>query len=69
MDRLREKFLKENKGKHIRLLFANGFQLKCILIDYDSEVMEVLTNVYTQTCDVLVQIPFDAITAFVPPVD
>lgn len=60
---LRRKVLEENKDCNIRLIFANGFQMPCRLVDYDENDMLIETRTY-ESSPVLV--PHSAISTFVP---
>ena len=65
LGKLRSKLLEENKGLHIRLIFANGFQMPGRLADYDENDMLIETKAY-ESSPVLV--PHSAVSTLVPAV-
>jgi len=63
MNSIRKNFLEENKNRLIRLIFANGFQLRGRLVDYDEVDMLIETQAYSSGPIV---IPLSAVSTFVP---
>ena len=63
MSRLREKFMSENEGKHIRLIFSNGFQLSGKLVEWDEDDIVLDTLTY---CSSPVTIPQASVNVFIP---
>ncbi|MBQ2836371.1 MAG: RNA chaperone Hfq [Clostridia bacterium] len=63
MNEIRQNFLEKNKGSSIRLIFANGFQLRGKLLAYDETDMLIETRAY-ETSPVL--IPHNAVSTYVP---
>ena len=56
-------FLFDNKGKYVRLIFANGFQLRGQLVGHDESYMLINTSTYDSPP---VLVPYTAVTTFVP---
>ena len=46
MTQLREKFMTENMGKNIKLVFSNGFQMRGVLVAYDEVDVTLDTSAY-----------------------
>ena len=63
MTSLMKNFMFENKNKFVRLIFANGFQLKGRLVEYDESYMLINTSAYDSPP---VLVPYTAVTTFVP---
>ena len=63
MSRILKDFLATNKGKVIRLIFSNGFQMHGRLVDYDEEFMVIDTQSYDSPP---VAVPYTGITTYVP---
>ena len=63
INKLREKFMQENKGKKITLIFSNGFQMKGKLVDYDDVDVVIDTNAYSSPA---VTVQQASVNAFVP---
>ena len=64
MDYLLENFLKQNRGKHIKLIFEKGYQMPCRLMRYDEKFMELEIDprIYGSSS---VFVPFSAVSTFV----
>ena len=60
---LRRRVLEENKGQFVRLIFANGFQMRGTLLDFDDNDMLIETTLY-QSGPVVV--PHSILSTFVP---
>ena len=63
MTKLRENFMQENKGKNITLIFANGFQMRGRLVDFDENDVLIDTRAYGSPP---VTIQQASVNAFIP---